>query len=288
MNRHRAQPVILGAGLLHPGGTAAEILDRLARGEAFAAREDWDPTQGLDAHFPGGRLRRIPAYARMGLQAALMALTGAELFPCPEDTGLVIGTFFGCQKTSCDFMDSILDNGPRLSSPMAFSHAVNNMAAGLISLMLNITGPCLTINNQELSFAGALQAGTALLRNGRCERVLVGALDEADARLQRVFPSMPILPGAFFVCLSLRERGISVDVRWPGEGRQEDQEEGVVIRTKGASDALPLHSLPGGAMRQALGCALALELLRRGADSAHIAQTASITGTRASVTLSGI
>lgn len=281
MNKHCAQPVILGSGLLHPAGTAAEILARLAQDKACTAREDWDPTRGLDAYFPKGQLRRIPVYARMGLQAAVMALKEAELFPCPEETGLVIGTFWGCQKTSCDFMDSILDNGPRLSSPMAFSHAVNNMAAGLISLMLKIKGPCFTINNQELSFAGALQTGITLLKSKRCKDVLVGALDEADTRLHRVFPSIPMRPGAFFLCLSLRERGVTADVLWPAE----KQNETVVIHRKNTNDELNLSSLPGDALKQALSCALALELLKQGADAAHIVQTASIPGTQACIHL---
>ncbi|MCH5277099.1 MAG: beta-ketoacyl synthase chain length factor [Desulfovibrionaceae bacterium] len=281
MNKRCPQPVILGTGFLHPAGTAAEIRDHMARNTALAMRDNWDPTPQLGTLFPIGQLRRIPMYARMGLQAAVMALNDAKLFPCPEDTGLVIGSSWGCQKTSCDFMDSILDNGPRLSSPMAFSHAVNNMAAGLISLMLKIKGPCFTINNQELSFAGALQTGITLLKNRRCAYALVGALDEADARLRRVFPSMPMLPGAFFVCLALRGRGVSADVRWPAERRNDNS----VIHTRDTQDELNLSSLPGDALKQALGCALALEYLKQGADAARIVQAAAITGTQACISL---
>lgn len=281
MNKLDPQPVILGSGFLHPVGTVTELLDCVTKGKVFAVQKDWNPVQDLVTYFPRGSLRRIPTYARMGLQSAVMALIEAEAFPCPEDTGLVIGSFFGCQKTSCDFMDSILDDGPRLSSPLAFSHAVNNMAAGLISLMLKIKGPCFTINDQELSFAGALQVGITMLKSRRCAHMLVGALDESDARLQRVFPSIHMLPEAFFVYLSLREQGITVDILWPAE----KQNKTIVIQAVDKRNMLNLSSLAGDAWKQALGCALALEILKQGANSAHIVQTAATTGRQANIRL---
>ncbi len=151
-------------------------------------------------------LRRIPLYARMGLLAALQALQqsswqGGGEQGC-EDMALVIGTAHSGIVMSMDFMDSILDAEPRLSSPTAFSHAVNNMGAGLLSLLLDIRGPSETLSQFELSFAGAVHTAYLLLHSGRVSRVLVGAMDEVDARFTQCCPSMTdTAQGAAFFCL---------------------------------------------------------------------------------------
>ncbi len=155
-------------------------------------------------------LRRIPLYARMGLLAALRALeqsakaknTSFSTMQGCEDTALIIGTAHSGIVMSMDFMDSILDAEPRLSSPTAFSHAVNNMGAGLISLLLDVRGSCQTVSQFELSFAGALQAATLLLHSGRAKRALVGAIDECDARFSHCCPHMTnTAQGAVFFCV---------------------------------------------------------------------------------------
>ncbi len=155
-------------------------------------------------------LRRIPLYARMGLLAALRALeqsswqetASPSVSQGYEDTALIIGTAHSGVVMSMDFMDSILDAEPRLSSPTAFSHAVNNMGAGLISLLLDVRGSCQTVSQFELSFAGAVQAATLLLHSGRAKRALVGAIDECDARFSRCCPDMTnTAQGAVFFCL---------------------------------------------------------------------------------------
>ncbi len=151
-------------------------------------------------------LRRIPFYARMGLLAALQALQQSSWQGEHEqgngDMGLVIGTAHSGIVMSMDFMDSMLDAEPRLSSPTAFSHAVNNMGAGLLSLLLDIRGPSETVSQFELSFAGAVHTASLLLHSGRVSRVLVGAMDEVDARFTQCCPSMTdTVQGAVFFCL---------------------------------------------------------------------------------------
>jgi hypothetical protein len=123
-----------------------------------------------------------------------------------RDIALVIGTAYSGAQMSMDFMDSIIDDGPRLSSPTAFSHAVNNMGAGLLSLLLKLQGPCFTVSQFELSFAGAVCAATTLLHAKRARRALVGAVDEADDRFTRCCPQIekagiPQTEGAVFLCL---------------------------------------------------------------------------------------
>ncbi len=260
------RPVITGMGLFHAAdGINAELDAQLAERGLLAQA---DATEALSAYFPKSRLRRLPLYARVGLCAAVSALSDANRFPCPEDTGIVIGTFFGCQKTSFDFMDSILNDGPRLSSPLAFSHAVNNMAAGLLSLLLQAKGPAFTVNDQELSFAGALQIGISLLNNDRCSQVLVGALDEADPRLREVFPALPAVAGGVFLCLERRNQGTTADVLW----NPEKPSSPVLLRTSDGARPLPMETPTGSALPPAFGCALALNRMKENADAADVFQ----------------
>jgi hypothetical protein len=167
-------------------------------------------------------LRRIPRYARMALLAATRALDDAGWRQESEmrDIALVIGTAYSGAQMSVDFMDSLIDDGPRLSSPTAFSHAVNNMGAGLLSLLLHVQGPCFTVSQFELSFAGAVYAATVLLHAKRARRVLVGAVDERDERFTRCCPQIAQTgiaqtEGAAFLCLEPPDPARpSLSVRW--------------------------------------------------------------------------
>ncbi len=175
---------VYGTGLAHSLGNLEQFYQAVDHFQSGAATQDFPPadTSCLRTSFTANTLRRIPHYARMGLAAALDALKTMPPQIAQENVGLVIATAHAGQKSGLDFMDSILDNGPQLSSPTAFSCAVNNMGAGLISLHLNLQGPCCTVTQFELSFAGALQAASILLSSGQAPLVLLGCMDEQDTR----------------------------------------------------------------------------------------------------------
>ena len=260
---------VSGMGLVHSCG-GLKILT--AQGDA--PREFTAPdTSRLSELMPGVSLRRVPRYARMALLAALEALDAAA-WRQPEHlqrTALVIGTAYSGAQMSMDFMDSILDNGPQLSSPTAFSHAVNNMGAGLLSLLLGIEGPCFTVSQFELSFAGALTTAATLLAANRAERVLVGAVDEIDSRFthccpQLQHPSLPQTEGAAFLCLTRPVPGTPC-LRALWECHSKD-----VFRFFLSGDAAPGHGVTNetlyghGPLAQALDSLLALELVGKGPD----------------------
>lgn len=154
--------------------------------------------------FPVKLIRRMPFYARIGLLAATKALKNANLFPAPPDMGLVVGTRYGCQEASLDFMDSIIEHGPELALPMAFANSVNNMAAGLIASVLGVQGPSFTVNTEGQSFIGALQTSFVLL-NGRVRYCLTGHIEEADPRLAALV-NIDVTPLAYFLVLSAEPR----------------------------------------------------------------------------------
>ena len=218
---------ILGHGLIHSLGTGEEFFSQYKSGvkSDFASLANMTSVttgiagvgseicsadvSGLAAMLPGVSLRRVPKYARMGLIAAVEALKSADLqvSDIEPDMGLVIGTAFSGAQMNIDFMDSILEASPHLSSPTAFSHAVNNMGAGLLSLFLNIRGGCQTVTQFDLSFAGALQTALLLLHSNKNEYVLLGAIDENDPRFIETCPEhlhntpYPYTEGAVFFLL---------------------------------------------------------------------------------------
>ena len=197
---------VAGTGLVHSlGGKDALAAVQLGQTPVFSTPD----VSSLAALLPGVSLRRIPRYARMALLSAVQALDAADWRhkEVLHKTALVFGTAYSSSQMSMDFMDSILDNGPHLSSPTAFSHAVNNMGTGLLSLLLGIEGPCFTISQFELSFAGAMSTATALLNAGRAERVLLCAVDESDSRFFHCCPQYlqgehPMTEGAVALCLT--------------------------------------------------------------------------------------
>lgn len=167
-------------------------------GSGFHKAGDGDDLAGL---YPAKMLRRMPPCIRTGLRAATRALEKSGRFPCPEDTALVIGTWHGCQGTSFDFMDSIIRDGPSLASPLAFSHSVNNVAAGLIGMCLGLRGTAMTINNQGQSFAAAVQAAHTLILGGMASRVLAGCMEDFDSRILSVFPDLAVNASSYFIFL---------------------------------------------------------------------------------------
>jgi len=192
-----------------------------------------------------------------------------------------------------DFMDSILDNGPHLSSPTAFSHAVNNMGAGLLSLLLGIEGPCFTISQFELSFAGAVSTAAALLGAGRAERVLLCAVDETDSRFSRCCPEYlssehPQTEGAVALCLGREAAGApSLRVWW---GQQPEADGPVFASGAASGPGWTNHEyLYGhGPLAQALDVMLALNMPQTArAEAVNCVCAAAASGRQALIEVRG-
>ena len=283
---------VAGTGLVHSLG-GKDALAAVQQGETpvFSSPD----VSSLAALLPGVSLRRIPRYARMALLAAVQALdeAGWRQKEVLHNTALVFGTAYSSSQMSMDFMDSILDNGPHLSSPTAFSHAVNNMGAGLLSLLLGIEGPCFTISQFELSFAGAVSSAAALLGAGRAERVLLCAVDETDSRFSRCCPEYlssrhPQTEGAVALCLGRQAAGApSLRVQWG----QQPEADGPVFASGAASGPGWVnheHLYGHGPLAQALDVMLALNLPQTdGAEVVNCVCTAAASGRQALIEVRG-
>ena len=288
----RAALSVAGTGLVHSIG-GKDALAAIQQGQAPAISAP--DISSLAALLPGVSLRRIPRYARMALLACVQALDAAgwRQKEVLHRTALVFGTAYSSSQMSMDFMDSILDNGPHLSSPTAFSHAVNNMGAGLLSLMLGIEGPCFTISQFELSFAGAVSTAAALLCAGRAERVLLCAVDETDSRSSRCCPEYlsskhPQTEGAVARCLVRQAAGApSLRVRWG----QEPEADGPVFASGAASGpgwVTHEHLYGHGPLAQALDVMLALNMPQTArAEAVNCVCAAAASGRQALIEVRG-
>lgn len=149
---------------------------------------------GLDLKqaLPGVNLRRASPMVRKALAAACRALhAGGVATPVPAadapGLGLYIGTSYGDSGACFAFLNTIIDDGAHLASPTLFSHSVSNVFCGMLSILLNIQGPCCTVSQFGLSFAGALQAAMGDLACGRLAWALVGAVEERSPELDLLY-----------------------------------------------------------------------------------------------------
>ncbi|WP_462323825.1 beta-ketoacyl synthase N-terminal-like domain-containing protein [Desulfoplanes sp.] len=212
---------IEGMGVVGPFGTHVDDLQRVTRAVLAGSPEPWSggtaDTKPLADHLPARALRRVDHFTRMGLLAAFKAVENAGLSAENlHDTGIVLATGYGPSKLTFDFLDSIIDHGAPLSSPMAFSHSVHNIPAATIALNMHVNGPCSTVTQFETSVGAAFLTARSWLDEGRVERVLVGAVDEQTGLLQHTTDrivaesdnsapgrrrSTPLGEGAAFFCL---------------------------------------------------------------------------------------
>ncbi|MFC1840350.1 beta-ketoacyl synthase N-terminal-like domain-containing protein [Thermodesulfobacteriota bacterium] len=136
-------------------------------------------TSYLEDKVPKRALRRIDHFSQLALTGAYLAMDDAGLDHFDrEKTGIVICSGYGSAKTTFSFLDSIIDDGDSCASPTLFSNSVHNAAAGHISMLLGLEGPCLTVSQFEMSVPSALLSATQWLQEGRVEQVLFGAVDE--------------------------------------------------------------------------------------------------------------
>jgi 3-oxoacyl-[acyl-carrier-protein] synthase II len=136
-------------------------------------------TAELETFVPKRSLRRIDHFSQMALLGAYLALQDAGITSLSgKRTGLVVCSGYGASNTTFSFLDSIIDDGDVCASPTLFSNSVHNAAAGHISILLELDGPCLTVSQFEMSVPSALLSASRWLEEGRVDQVLFGAVDE--------------------------------------------------------------------------------------------------------------
>jgi 3-oxoacyl-[acyl-carrier-protein] synthase II len=125
------------------------------------------------------KIRRADKLSKMSVLAAADALADSGIADINlKKIGIILATAFGAHVTTFEFLDGILDYGDAGVSPTTFSNSVHNAAASYVSSSLNIQGPTLTLTQFRFSFQSALQLAKTWLDQGRCDYMLVGAVDQ--------------------------------------------------------------------------------------------------------------
>jgi 3-oxoacyl-[acyl-carrier-protein] synthase II len=133
-------------------------------------------------------MRRADRFSKMAVLAAWDAVedSGIAVQGGEGRLGIILATAFGPQATAFRFLDEIMDHGDGQASPKLFSHSVHNAAASYVASALNSRGPTLTLTQFSFSFHQALLLAGAWLHEGRCERVLVGSVEECGDVLEYI------------------------------------------------------------------------------------------------------
>lgn len=167
---------------LHAGAPRLAEVDRSAGyhragGSRRAALAD---LSGLAALVPPALARRMSPPARMAVGAMQLALADAGLAPGGDHsaTGIVTGTAFGPAWVTEQLLRQILAQGPEQASPALFTESVASASAAQMALVLRARGPNQTLTQREASDLLALGEAARWIRDERCERVLVGVVEE--------------------------------------------------------------------------------------------------------------
>ncbi len=128
------------------------------------------------------KLRRVSRLSRLAVLGACLAIEDAAgEIPLDSDrVGVIVATGYGASSCTFGFLNTIIDAGDALASPTLFSNSVDSSAACMVTIQLQILGPCLTVMQFEMSPLAGLIAARQWLTDGRVDRVLVGAVDEIN------------------------------------------------------------------------------------------------------------
>ncbi len=168
----------------------------LSLGKSFKAGQEAalpkTDTTGLTRFFPARSLRQIDHFTRMALLCACQTLENAGYIMegegklLPPELGIILVSGYGPAAPTFQFLDSIMEYGEQMASPLAFSHSVHNIPVASLAIKLGITGPCLTITQLESPVTAGLLATSAWLSEGRVQQVLLGAVDEHTPMLEAI------------------------------------------------------------------------------------------------------
>jgi 3-oxoacyl-[acyl-carrier-protein] synthase II len=184
---------IRGVGVVGGFGTGREALLRaLATGGGPNGTIDVETPEGLKT-FPAyladasgirsfideQKLRRVDRFTQSALLGACLALADAGLLDRVDRTrmGLVLATGHGALGSATELLDSILDDGDAFASPLLFARAIHSAAASVVSILLGIRGPCLTVSQMAMLVPMAFSTARQWLLEGRADQVLVGGVD---------------------------------------------------------------------------------------------------------------
>ena len=152
----------------------------------------------IKAWLSPAKSRRMGRPSRLASAAAAMAIEDAGLDGEPEssETAVVVATSFGPAVFTERLLLQIFREQPTAASPALFTESVANAPAAQIALTQKARGPNVTITQRESGPCLAVNQACRMIRSGRVDRVLVGAVDEVSQVLHAALERFRVLaPG---------------------------------------------------------------------------------------------
>jgi 3-oxoacyl-[acyl-carrier-protein] synthase II len=188
--------VVTGLGLVTPlGNNAEDTWSGLVAGRSGAARiARFDPSaldvtfacevKGFDglAYLERKEARRYDLFLQYGIAAAQMAVQSAGLgggFPRPERSGVLLGSGIGGMQTFEDQTRIFIEKGPSRVSPFFVPMFIPDIAAGVVSIRLGLTGPNYCTVSACASSAHAVGQAFRHIRDGDADLMVAGGSEAA-------------------------------------------------------------------------------------------------------------
>jgi 3-oxoacyl-[acyl-carrier-protein] synthase II len=139
---------------------------------------DWDSS----AHFDQKEIRRLDRFSEFFIVAARQAIADAGLdFQNDENVagraGVLIGTAFGGMGSFIQEIETLGERGPRRLSPTGVPRIIPNIAAGLVSIEHNLTGPVSCVVTACSASANAIGDAAEIIRRGAAEIMVAGGAE---------------------------------------------------------------------------------------------------------------
>ncbi|MBK8227973.1 MAG: beta-ketoacyl synthase chain length factor [Flavobacteriales bacterium] len=203
------------------------------------------PIEGDPAPIPASAARRLSSIQH---EACLLSLAALHRAGVARPDAIVASTALGCLDDTERFLTDLHDAGDALLSPLPFMRSTHNTMAGQLALMLKCDGPNITHAQGFDGFHASLVEAEMLLDERPEWNVLVLAIDERTALLDRL--AQALQPGSIvggggeaFLLTGASDQGLA-RITW-AEGRT-------------ATPLLPDPALPfhGSMLAQRMGDAI--------------------------------
>ena len=198
MTSERRKVVVTGMGAVTPLGLDVESTwSALLRGESGVGKitlfdvsqhktkiaaeiTDWDTGR----HFDLKEARRLDRFSEFFLVAARQAMEQAGIDYTKDEegaarAGVMIGAGFGGMRSFIDEIYTLVERGPDRVSPTGVPRIIPNMAAGILSIEANLTGPVSCVVTACSASANAIGDAAEIIRRGAADVMVAGGSEAA-------------------------------------------------------------------------------------------------------------
>ncbi len=198
MSRDRRRVVVTGMGAVTPVGLDVESSWAAIRAGASGVGQitrfdtsgykttiagevsDWDTS----LHFDVKEARRLDRFSEFFIVACRQAMAQAGIDVTEDEdeasrVGVFVGAGFGGMDSFIDEIDTLRQRGPGRVSPTGVPRIIPNMAAGLVSIEHNLTGPVSCVVTACSASANAIGDAAELIRRGAADVMIAGGAEAA-------------------------------------------------------------------------------------------------------------